>query len=89
MLKVKHRGERGGRRAPRRDQRLTVQKLPNKEEINETHQHDRVTTADVKVSKIFEISDLIVCLIYFQGMPVYLQALIISPIVQMRQFCAL
>lgn len=60
MLKVKRRGERGGRQALRRDQRLRVQKLENKEGINETHQHDRTIMADVKVSKIPEISDFIV-----------------------------
>lgn len=35
-------------------------KLENKEGINETHQHDRAITAGVKVSKILEISHLIV-----------------------------
>lgn len=34
--------------------------LENKEGINETHQHDRAITAGVKVSRILEISDLIV-----------------------------
>ena len=35
-------------------------KLENKEGINETHQHDRAITAGMKVSKILEISHLIV-----------------------------
>lgn len=66
MLKVKRRGDRGGRRALRRDQRLRVQKLENKEGINETHQHHRAITADVKVSKILEISDIIVTRSHYQ-----------------------
>ena len=60
MLKVKRRAKRRGRRALRRDQTVKVHKLENKEGINETQQHDRAITTDVKVSKILETSDLIV-----------------------------
>lgn len=43
-----------------RSKMVEFKKLENKEGINETHQHDRAITVDVSVSKILEISHLIV-----------------------------
>lgn len=56
--------------------------------VNETHQHDRAITGGVKVSKILEISHLNM-FNPFHDTEVYLQALIISRVVQKRQSGAL
>ncbi len=49
--------------------------------INETHQHDRAITADVKLSKILEISDLIVFYLFSGHAGV-------SPSSHYRPYCA-